>query len=107
MRRDEDMDQIEEVEDKDPAGDESAEGVEGASGILGFVGGLVLGALIGAGVALLVAPERGSKLRRRLVRRFSDARDDLRGELDDLRQVAQRRLSRRRRLRRRLGHVVS
>jgi hypothetical protein len=117
MRRDKDIEQTEEPEDQDSANDElpddelpddelSEEDVEGASGILGFAGGLVLGTLIGAGIALLVAPEPGRKLRRRLVRQFGDAREDLRGELDDLRDAARRRLSRRRR-RRRIGRVVS
>ncbi len=80
---------------------------EGATGMLGFVGGLVLGALIGAGIALLVAPERGRTLRRKLVRRIRDAGDDIREDFDGLRDAARRSLARRRRRLRRLGREVS
>ena len=34
--------------------------------VLNFVSGLVLGAVIGAGIALLMAPEPGRKTRRRI-----------------------------------------
>lgn len=34
--------------------------------LLNFISGLVLGAVIGAGIALLMAPERGTTTRRRL-----------------------------------------
>ena len=37
-------------------------------GIAGFVTGMLIGALVGAGVALLFAPARGDRLRRRLGR---------------------------------------
>lgn len=118
MRDDEDLDQEEEAAEAaeeraatdGPRGAGGAGGLGGlgASGILGFAGGLFCGALIGAGVALLVAPERGTKLRRRLARTLRDAGDDLRGEFGDLRDSARRRLSRRRRrLRRGVGRVVS
>lgn len=81
---------------------------EGATGMLGFVGGLVLGALIGAGIALLVAPERGRALRQKLARRIRSAGDEIRDDLDGLRDATARRLARRRRrLRRRLGREVS
>lgn len=102
---DQDLDQAE----PEQLEDEGAEpGVEGATGMLGFVGGLVLGALIGAGIALLVAPERGRTLRRKLARRIRTAGDEIRDDLDHLRDTAERRLARRRRrLRRRLGREVS
>jgi hypothetical protein len=103
------------VDDQDPGQPESeqpeqepAVETEGAAGMLGFVGGLVLGALIGAGIALLVAPERGRTLRQRLARRIRSAGHEIRDDLDNLRDVAARRLARRRRrLRRRLGREVS
>lgn len=45
---------------------------EGGSG---FLGGLLLGAVIGAGVALLFAPESGRETRRKLGRRLQQLRD--------------------------------
>lgn len=76
---------------------------DSASGIVGFLGGLVLGALIGAGVALLVAPERGDVTRRRIRTRLRDAGDEAKEQLDDWRNDAERELRRhRRRLQRRL-----
>lgn len=65
MIRDEDLDQNEE-----PVADDLEEAAPaGGSGSLGFVGGLVVGALLGAGIALLLAPARGEIMRRRLKRR--------------------------------------
>ena len=101
MRHDEDLDQQQEDEVAAAIAQHDAGGVPG---VLGFVGGLFLGAVIGAGVALLVAPERGTRLRRRLARSLRDAGDDLRGEFGDLRDTARRRLSRRRRRRLHVGH---
>jgi len=64
--------------------------------------------LIGAGIALLVAPERGRTLRRKLVRRIRHAGEGIGDDLDTLKDAAERRLARRRRrLRRRLGREVS
>lgn len=42
----------------------------------GFAAGLLLGVLIGAGVALLAAPERGSRTRRTLRRGLRRLRDE-------------------------------
>ena len=39
--------------------------------VLNFVSGLVLGAVIGAGIALLMAPDKGSRTRRKLARTAS------------------------------------
>jgi len=104
MPYDEERDQPEEPGELDQ---EPAERAEGATGMLGFVGGLVLGALIGAGIALLVAPERGRVMRRRLARRVREAGEEIRDEFDGMRAAARRRLARRRRRLRRLGRAVS
>ena len=59
-----------------------------------FVSGLILGAVIGAGVALLTTPTTGRKTRRRLRRaagdlrggsadRFDDLASEVRGKVDD------------------------
>jgi hypothetical protein len=76
---------------------EELEGPAGSSGTVGFLGGLVLGALVGAGIALLVAPERGSEVRRRLRRRFRKTRDDARRRLRRFKHDMEREAARRRR----------
>ena len=75
-----------------------------APGIGLFAAGIVVGALLGAGIAVLTAPARGEVTRRRVRRRLHDLQDDARDRLDELRDDAQRGLSRnriRRRARRR------
>ncbi len=44
--------------------------------IFNFVSGLICGAAIGAGVALLLAPEPGKKTRKRIGRAAEDLRED-------------------------------
>ena len=52
--------------------DVSAEGDEtGGRGLGRFAAGLICGVVLGAGLALLLAPERGVRTRRRLRRRES------------------------------------
>lgn len=69
----------------------------------GFAAGLLVGALLGAAVALLFAPDRGSRTRGRLGRRLRRLRDDAAEELEDRGGRARRDLARRRRqLRRQL-----
>lgn len=65
----------------------------------GFLAGIVCGALVGAGLALLFAPERGDAIRRRLRRRLSRLGDDAREGMDDVASRARREIFRRRRLR--------
>lgn len=48
---------------------------EDSSTSLSFLTGLLVGAAIGAGAALLLAPQSGKRTRRRLVRAVSDARE--------------------------------
>lgn len=59
---------------------------ENESGILNFVSGLVLGAVIGAGIALLTAPDNGTRrrLRRAASRLKSGAGDKWEGLSDDV-----------------------
>lgn len=93
MIGDEDLDQNEE-----PVPDELQEAATaGGSGPLAFVGGLVIGALLGAGIALLVAPARGEVMRRRIKRRLRAARRRAGAGLDDLQGDVRRELRRRRR----------
>ncbi|HEX7119618.1 MAG TPA: YtxH domain-containing protein [Longimicrobiales bacterium] len=49
-----------------------------------FLAGLALGVALGGGVVLFTAPRSGRRMRRRLVRAVSGARDDLGGRWDDL-----------------------
>ncbi|MDT8435846.1 MAG: YtxH domain-containing protein [Gemmatimonadota bacterium] len=64
------------------------------SDALSFLAGLTLGALIGTGAALLLAPQSGERTRRQLARRAEDLTDDARDALDDVRDDARRLASR-------------
>ncbi|HET6922587.1 MAG TPA: YtxH domain-containing protein, partial [Anaeromyxobacteraceae bacterium] len=68
-----------------------------------FLAGLVLGALLGAGAALLLAPARGEVTRRKLGRRLRHLREEAGERVEHMRDAAERELRRqRRRLRRHL-----
>jgi gas vesicle protein len=54
------------------------------SGALTFVAGMLLGAAVGASLALLTAPQSGRKTRKRLVRAVSTARDSAGDHWEDL-----------------------
>ena len=70
-----------------------------------FLSGAILGAVLGAGIALLMAPDSGSKTRSRIRRaatdargaagdRFDDFADDVKIKVEDAVQAARKRLSR-------------
>ncbi len=113
MERERDID----LAEGDERGDEeSADLVDDkrAGSIAAFVGGMLIGGLVGAGVALLLAPDRGDVTRRRVRRTFTDltegAREQFEGareHLDELRDDARRELRRQRRRlhRRRKSHA--
>ena len=72
---------------------------------MSFMSGLILGAVIGASVALLTAPEPGRRTRRRIQRtaselrdtagdRWEDLADDVRGKVDEAVKGARGRLVR-------------
>jgi hypothetical protein len=99
-RDDEQLDEPEdeEIEEIEGDGDEPS----GSHGALGFFGGLVLGILLGAGTALLLAPERGTQVRRRIGRRVRRLRRDAEEKVGEIRDNAEHEFKRaRRRLRRR------
>jgi gas vesicle protein len=54
------------------------------SGALNFVAGMLLGAVVGASLALLTAPQSGRKTRKRLIRAVSTARDSAGDHWEDL-----------------------
>jgi len=95
MARDKELDRVED----EPMDDDLEEIVEaeGATSIVGFLSGLVLGALAGAGIALLLAPERGDVTRRRIRKKFRDVSTDAREQFDDWKDDAGRELRRRQR----------
>ena len=67
----------------------------GNGGVRTFVAGLLIGALVGAGIALLVAPSSGEETRRMIARRArrlaADARDRYDEARHELRQARERR----------------
>lgn len=74
---------------------------EKESGALNFIAGLAIGAILGASVALLTAPQSGKRTRRQIVRVVSDAKQSAGGEWDDVSGQVRRAVRRgRRRMRR-------
>lgn len=72
--------------------------------VLNFLSGLVIGAVLGAGIALLTAPEPGRRTRKRIRRaayqirdsasdRWEELADDVKGRVDDAIQGARERFS--------------
>lgn len=49
-----------------------------------FISGLALGSLIGAGLALLLAPQSGRRTRRRIARAAEDIGDEARDRIEDV-----------------------
>ena len=54
------------------------------SSALSFVAGMLLGAAVGASLALLTAPQSGRKTRKRLIRGLSTARDAAGDQWEDM-----------------------
>ena len=67
------------------------------AGLGGFAVGVIFGAFLGAGIALLFAPERGDKTRRRIRRRLRGLRDEAGDQLERAGKRTGRDLLRRRR----------
>jgi gas vesicle protein len=83
----------EELEDEEEFLEEEAQHWVG----VGFAAGILLGAALGAGVAVLFAPDKGSRTRRRLGQRMRDLRENAEERIDDAREDAGRTLTRQRR----------
>jgi gas vesicle protein len=65
---------------EEAAGEVTLPGSERGGG--GFVAGILVGAVLGAGIALLLAPDRGEKTRGRLRQRMHSLREDAREGID-------------------------
>ncbi len=72
--------------------------------VINFISGLLLGAVIGAGVTLLAAPQSGRRTRRRIKKtaltfrdsatdRWDDLADDVKGKVDDAIEGARKRFA--------------
>ena len=71
----------EDEQDLEKESDDTAGG-GGGSGVAGFAVGILLGVLLGAGVALLYAPDSGDRTRRHLKRGIRRLRDEAEDGLD-------------------------
>jgi gas vesicle protein len=67
---------------------------ETAHGTRNFLAGLAVGALIGAGFALLYAPDRGTRTRRKLGRKMRRLRDRSGDSVRDLKVALRKELQR-------------
>ena len=76
---------------------DAEESTEEASGAGSFVAGVVVGALIGAGIALLFAPDAGVRTRQRLRKRADALRTRAGEEIDQAARRTRKDLIRRRR----------
>lgn len=75
----------------------SVDDAEPGHGRAGFVSGIIFGLLIGAGFALLFAPERGDRTRGRLRRRMQSLREDALDSIDQAGSRTRAELQRRKR----------
>src|SRR2546421_13098293 len=80
----EDRDDEDEELDGEDEVEETTEST-GRSGTMTFLAGMAPGALVGAGVALLMAPERGAGTRRRLKKFGSRMGKDAKDKVEDWR----------------------
>ncbi len=72
---------------------------EGNGGVRTFAAGLMLGALVGAGLALLLAPQTGAETRRTLARRARQLTSDARDRYEEARERVRKARAHRRHLR--------
>lgn len=54
---------------------------------------LLTGALIGAGIGILFAPDKGTKTREKIKEGFQDAKDDLKQKLDEVSEQLKNKLT--------------
>lgn len=92
-KHDEAYEDEEELEDAEEFLEEEAQHWVG----VGFAAGILLGAALGASVAVLFAPDKGSRTRRRIGARLRDLRENAEEKIEDVREDAGRTLTRQRR----------
>ena len=68
-----------------------------AHGRAGFLAGILFGAFLGAGIAMLFAPDRGEKTRSRIRRRMRNLGEDAMESIDQAGSRTRKQLSRRKR----------
>jgi gas vesicle protein len=83
------------IEDVPGNSTETARTTLSTRGTAGFMAGVLFGAFLGAGFALLFAPERGEKTRGRLRRRMRSLQEDARDGIDRVGSQARKELRRR------------
>jgi gas vesicle protein len=86
-----------ETTDDETKVDEMSHHLNQTERIGGFAAGILFGAMLGAGIALLFAPERGDKTRRRLQQRLHQLREDAGEGLERAGTRTRKDLARRRR----------
>jgi gas vesicle protein len=57
---------------------------EDAGGALNFIAGVMVGAVLGAGIGMLLAPQSGRRTRKQIRRAVDGAREDALGRWDDV-----------------------
>jgi gas vesicle protein len=77
--------------------DATVEDAHSAHGRAGFLAGIVFGAFLGAGIAMLFAPDRGEKTRGRIRRRMRNLGEDAMESIDQAGSRTRKQLSRRKR----------
>lgn len=70
--------------------------MEDSMGTVKVITALAVGALIGAGIGILLAPDKGSRTRRRIMNSAQDLADDLKDKISDEAKI----------LRKKANHVV-
>ena len=91
MSDDRDEASLEALEDDDRDDDaEEAEMEDGERRVGTFVAGMALGALVGAGLALLFAPQSGEETRRYVSRKAKHLAREARDRYDDVREKVHR-----------------
>jgi uncharacterized membrane protein YccC len=84
-------------EDSTPSSTALAADADSSRGSAGFIAGVLFGAMLGAGFALLLAPERGDKTRGKLRRRIRSLRNEAREGIDRAGERTRKELRRRQR----------
>ena len=79
------------------AGERQAEQEHESRGLGGFAAGLLVGAVLGVGLGILFAPDRGNATRRRLRKRLARLRDRAEEGLETAGKRTRKELARRRR----------